>query len=82
VDAGLAGSAVATQDVRVASLGTSGVMLAARSGTGDVRLEVWEARRKANNFIDDFKIVDHPAYVVRRRSTSAGCRRRTPRATT
>lgn len=63
VDAGLAGSAVATQDVRVASLGTSGVMLAARSGTGDVRLEVWEARRKANNFIDDFKIVDHPAYV-------------------
>ncbi len=61
VDAGLAGSAVATQDVRVASLGTSGVMLAARSGTGDVRLEVWEARRKANNFIDDFKIVDHPA---------------------
>jgi D-alanyl-D-alanine carboxypeptidase len=63
VDAGLAGSAVATQDVRVASLGTSGVMLAARSVTGDVRLEVWEARRKANNFIDDFKIVDHPAYA-------------------
>ncbi len=63
VDAGLAGSAVATQDVRVASLGTSGVMLAARSSSGDVRLEVWEARRKANNFIDDFEIVDHPAYV-------------------
>lgn len=38
-------------------------MLAARSGSGDVRLEVWEARRKPNNFIDDFKIVDHPAYV-------------------
>jgi hypothetical protein len=63
VDAGLASSAVATQDVRVASLGTSGVMLAARSAVGDVRLEVWEARRKPNNFVDDFEIVDHPASV-------------------
>ena len=38
-------------------------MLAARSGTGDVRLEYRGARGKSNDFIDDFKIVDHPAYV-------------------
>ena len=60
---GLAGSAAATQDVQWPHSGRQVSCSAARSGAGDVRLEVWEARRKANNFIDDFKIVDHPAYT-------------------
>jgi D-alanyl-D-alanine carboxypeptidase len=55
------GVAVA-QNVRLASLGKSGVLTAVRSSSGDVGLSVWEARRKADNGIAAYKIVDHPAY--------------------
>jgi len=49
-------------DVRVASLGHSGLMLTTRTSSGSVELSVWEGRRLANDGIAAYRIADHPAY--------------------
>jgi len=49
-------------DVRVASLGHSGLMLTTRTSSGSVELSVWEGRRLANDGIAAYRIAVHPAY--------------------
>jgi D-alanyl-D-alanine carboxypeptidase len=62
VNEGSAGANVATEDVRLASLGDSGLLVARRAAGGDVDLTVWEARRQDDDSVAMYDVSDHPAF--------------------